>query len=753
MKFLAMYRASYYIMLTFATLVLSVDASGDNPIAMLYPALVAVAGFLAFLTVDQHPKLGLSRNLASLLALASGVLSYVEYRYDNNLLLLSAAHWLVYLQLVKTFLPKTIEDDWFLFLLGLVQVLVGGVLSQSDHVGIMLIGWVLTSLWVLTLFALHREALRTERLPYGSSDPTGADRAEPYLGLFDAAFLYATIRVAAVTLLMGGIIFLAMPRRLMTANTGTSDSVGKHLSGFEDEVQLGQLGEILENDSVVMSIEQQDLDGNRIVPAKDGPEQRWRGVSLDQYDRGRWRRPKLHNTNQTLSLQIRGGRRAVIRQVIKLEPSDSPILFGLRPVVDMYSADKRFSPLLNEVDGSLFRDDSRAVTIDYRIDSAADPAEPQGGESFPAENYLQRLVEMPAPVLEQIRPIAERIVANVDPADIRARVDALDNYLHGPRSEFRYTLAMDIVDPALDPAVDFLVNRKQGHCEYFATAMTLLVRSLGIPARMVNGFKGGDYNAVAGLTTVRQKHAHSWVEVLIEPRPDARSRAVWATYDPTPADQRNESVARVGGVIGNFRQVTDLVRFIWVFYIVGFNAERQERFLYAPIRALVRDALRGFEMIGAAIRRLLDFPSLESFFSFKGFVVSFGALLLLAGLIRLSVGLFRLLRRMTRGEAADTSSQAVGNSFFRRLLQLLEASGISRPVAETPREFARRAAEFLAGPGAGHEAVADVPPLVVDAFYRTRFGNHDLSEADHRHLVARLDALEHRLNEPATAAS
>ncbi len=66
---------------------------------------------------------------------------------------------------------------------------------------------------------------------------------------------------------------------------------------------------------------------------------------------------------------------------------------------------------------------------------------------------------------------------------------------------------------------------------------------------------------------------------------------------------------------------------------------------------------------------------------------------------------------MTRGEAADPSSQAVGNSFFRRLLQLLEARGMSRPVAETPREFARRAAEFLAGPGAGRETVADVPPL------------------------------------------
>ena len=752
MKFLAIYRASFYLMLTFATLVLSVDATSDNPFAMLYPLAVALAGFLAFWTVDRNPRLGWSRNLASLLALASGILSYIEYRYDETLLLLAAAHWLVYLQLIKTFLPKTVEDDWFLFLLGLVQVLVGGVISQSDNVGMMLIGWVISSVWVLTLFALRREALRTERLPYGSSDPAGADRTEPYFGLFDASFLLATIRVAAITLAMGGLIFLAMPRRLMNPNAGASDTVGKHLSGFDDEVQLGQLGEILENDSVVMSIELVNLDGNRIVPASQGPEQRWRGVTLERYDKGRWRRPKLQYTRFTESLPSYADRSAVIRQLIKLEPTSNPILFGLRPVLDMSANDKRFQPALHLLDGSLFRQDGRSITVDYRIDSAANPDQSQGDETFPTGEYLRQLVAMPEPVLDAVRPIALKIIEGVDPEDIRGQVAALDNYLHGPTSEFRYTLAMDVVDPSLDPVVDFLINRKQGHCEYFATALTLMVRSLGIPSRMINGFKGGDYNAVAGLTTVRQKHAHSWVEVMVEPKPTPDSRAVWVTYDPTPADQRNESVARVGGMIGNFRQLTDLIRYIWVFYIVGFNAERQERFLYAPIRELFGHALRGFGMIGNAVRGLLNFPSFESFFSFKGFMVSFAGLLVLAGLIRLGVGLFRLARRMARGDRSDPSSQAVGNSFFRRLLQLLESSGVTRPAAETPREFARRAAVFLSGQNLGHEIVADVPPLVVDAFYRTRFGDHPLTEADHRHLIARLDALEHQLNQPREAS-
>src|SRR4051812_34914782 len=138
MNFYGLYRLSFYFMLTLATLTISVDAT-DNPIAMLYPPVVAVVGVLAFLTVDRNPRLGLSRSLANVLALACVSLSYLEWKYDpDTLLLLALTHWLVYLQLIKMFLPKTVEDDWFLFLLGLTQVLAGVVMSQSDIVGAVL---------------------------------------------------------------------------------------------------------------------------------------------------------------------------------------------------------------------------------------------------------------------------------------------------------------------------------------------------------------------------------------------------------------------------------------------------------------------------------------------------------------------------------------------------------------------------------------------------------------------------------------
>ena len=102
---------------------------------------------------------------------------------------------------------------------------------------------------------------------------------------------------------------------------------------------------------------------------------------------------------------------------------------------------------------------------------------------------------------------------------------------------------MDVVDPKLDPVEDFLVNRKEGHCEYFASALALLLRSIDIPARMVNGFKGGDWNELAQVMNVRQKHAHSWVEAYI----GAGSGRATRSGSPStrrPARSANESVAQ-----------------------------------------------------------------------------------------------------------------------------------------------------------------------------------------------------------------
>lgn len=779
MNFNGLYRASFYLMLVFATLVLSIDAT-DSKLSMFYPCAVGVAGAAAMLIVDRRPGAGVSPSFGGVLALGATILTLIEFLLDRNLLLLALGHWLVYLQIIYMFRVKSVETDWWMFCLGLVQVMVGSVMSQSDKVGLMLFCWAVLALWVLGLFSLRRDADRAQAASIAGSDPTSAGAVEPYPGLFDPPFLFSAARVTITTLALGGVIFLAMPRRPGMARSFRGQGQAQHLTGFDEEVQLGQMGEVLENDSIVMSIELFDEHDERIVPTAD-MEYLWRGATMERYERGRWRRPDrrtsrfaLFQTGPVGMFNPRAASSGVVRQQVRLEANDSNVLFGLRPIFDASS--RRLSPELNPIDGTLFRIDSRPGTYEYEVRSFSDPKLPQPHEAPPSPYRKVLLLEVPDALRDRLRSIAEgaiaeyrktRAIAPDEILDDRTRARALEWYLRDSGA-FGYTLTLDVVDPDLDPVIDFLVNRKEGHCEYFASALALLLRSVGIPSRMVNGFKGGDWNGLARMLNVRQKHAHSWVEahlgdrvVPVDSKTDQetsfesggeRRRPEWIVLDPTPGNERDQAVASVGGFKGNFRQITDLVRYVWLFYVVGYDADRQNRLVYGPVRMLAREARRGFalmsEQIQAAWIRLkqwLHFPTTRSFFSARGFLVSFVGLCLVYGLFWLLQRLVWRLWGRFMGDGPDAAALEPGAAQYRRLAAMLAEYGLERPPSETQDEFAHRASVFLAGRGTNTAPVTEVPRLVVDAFYRVRFGHRALDPPAVSQLETGLDALEQSL--------
>src|SRR4029077_16256678 len=118
-----------------------------------------------------------------------------------------------------------------------------------------------------------------------------------------------------------------------------------------------------------------------------------------------------------------------------------------------------------------------------------------------------------------------------------------------------------------DPLSDFLFNVRTGHCEYFATAMTVLLRTHGIAARVVNGFLPGEYNETAGAYTVRQSDAHSWVEVYF---PETRA---WVTFDPTPSAGR--AAPTHTGLAASFGKYAEAFELIWFQYVVGYDKQEQ----------------------------------------------------------------------------------------------------------------------------------------------------------------------------------
>ena len=132
---------------------------------------------------------------------------------------------------------------------------------------------------------------------------------------------------------------------------------------------------------------------------------------------------------------------------------------------------------------------------------------------------------------------------------------AIERFL---RSRYAYTLKLS-GKPGDDPLAHFLFETHAGHCEYFASAMTIMLRTLGIPSREVNGFLPGEYNDLAGDYIVRASDAHSWVEVYFP-------GTGWVTFDPTPAAIENfgsfvaaRSVRRLDGT--DLERVGDQLRF------------------------------------------------------------------------------------------------------------------------------------------------------------------------------------------------
>jgi len=740
------YRASFYLMMTVAAIALCADPT-DSRFGWLPPTLVAAAGVAALLTVDRDPSRGLPQGLAKGLALGTLGLLYFEYSMDETELVRSLGHWLIALQLIKYFLPKSVADDWFLFLVGLMLVLIGSVINTGDQVGIWLFVWAVLAVWVLGQFFLQREARRLAPAPsptVGGAAPE-PPAEDPYAGLFDRAYFYATLRVMALTLALGFLAFLLIPRQPGAARSRYGPTTSQHLTGFDEEVALGQLGEILENDTPVLTVAFTDLDRNPIPPPV---EPLWRGVTLNNYENGRWRR----QTNRSLRTfpPVRASQmieRSAFRQIIKLEANDSPTLFAIRPFMGMTtSAGQRFPPSLNEVDGTAFRQNARGP-LDYEAISDPDPSAPQNGEKPPSTQRVREVLLAIAPGLKtRLRSIAEPLVEGLPQEGVegvRARAQALESYLLDP-TQFGYSLQMTRVDSSLDPVEDFLVNRKEGHCEYFASALALLLRSIDIPSRMVNGFKGGDWNEITQTMTVREKHAHSWVEAYAGV--DDRGQPIWLVFDPTPGAERERSIAQVGGLAARLRIVTDLVRHVWIFYIQGYNADRQNKLLYEPLGMLAREvrglAIDGWRRVVDAVVRLFHFKNIQSFVSGKGFVVTFLVLSALVALAKLVGWLFRRLLCWWRGTDEDGDGATAGILFYRRLAQLLAEYDLERSPAETQNEFARRAFQFLSGREPDTRDVAESPQRIVDAFYQVRFGHQDLPPETLAELERRLDILE-----------
>jgi hypothetical protein len=254
---------------------------------------------------------------------------------------------------------------------------------------------------------------------------------------------------------------------------------------------------------------------------------------------------------------------------------------------------------------------------------------------------------------------------------------AVENYL---RTRFGYTLELPQT-AVKDPIANFLFERKQGHCEYFASSMAVLLRSLGIPARVVNGFRSDEFNDLTGNYVVRAKNAHSWVEAYFP-------NYGWQTFDPTPAGYSGtpQGWSRLALYV-------DAMSSFWRDWIVSYDTSHQYTLgqaAFSGTRGLLENARKWARDHYASMLKWAQRSQDRVEHSPKRWAilaVAVAATILLLGNLR---RVARLVHEKWLRAYPERSPEQAAAMWYRRMARALERQGMEKPASQTPQEFLRK---------------------------------------------------------------
>ncbi|MBW2396516.1 MAG: DUF3488 domain-containing protein, partial [Deltaproteobacteria bacterium] len=527
---------SAVVMVALATLTLAIT----EQIAPM--ALVATVGCIAFTAWRQEHRYAWQENRLLLNAGLIACLLVAGSILRTGLAVVALAHFAVLAQGLQLLDTRARRSEFLLVALSVFQVILAA--NLTDHLAFppLLILFTMATVWTLTVHTLRAEALEM-------GEPGAAQQA------ISSSLLRTTTIASLLTVLLAMFLFPMLPR--IRSGSLVSKGIGSPMavSGFSENIELGDLGRIRLDPEVVLRVE--PIDG----PLPPPQDRYWRGLAFDRFDGHRWavtpsaRTSIKGDTEIGLDLGVRrlGGR---IRQRITREKLATGVIFspGLATVVR-----GDVGRLQRDASGSLYGMRTAGDRVDYQV--AADIRTPEhvvldGDSALPPAVAGERYLQLPEldPAIAQL---ARRIVA--DATTDAARATALARHL---RTQGRYT--NDIPDHGngvRSPIESFLLERTEGHCEYFASSMVVLARSVGLPARIVNGFAGGVTNPIGGFLEVTQSDAHTWVEIHYQ-------QAGWVRYDPTPAGLRMAGAAALRGErwLASLSSAAEL----WWFRIVDF---------------------------------------------------------------------------------------------------------------------------------------------------------------------------------------
>lgn len=629
-------------------------------------------------------------------------------------------------------LRKKGERDWrWLYTVSFMQVLFAAGLMIDTLFLVLLIAYLFAALATLVSFELQRAAHSFDEHQHSQLAQTEfwrEPRQAGFLGsqrrtrkTLSAPRWHNVTLFAACTLLvifaLAAPLFLVMPR---VARAFPSNFMrGEALSGFSENVRLGEVARIKLNPQVVMRVRV------KFPPLLPRQWLRWRGLALDKYENGNWSRtlPLPQRLNDRGNGYFRVGdpasRQPYTEQEFFLEPLNSGIIFAAPRAVQVVGLDM----LQIDYADALWTDPHAFNGFRYEVFSDTSEVPPEKLQADTSRLYAEEIkrlyLQLPEDLDRRLGKLAESLTRGATSPYEEAR--RIEQHL---QDSYQYSLDLQAVEQG-DPVCDFLFNVKAGHCEYFASAMVLLLRSRGIPARLVNGFQMGEYSEVADAYTVRQSDAHSWVEAYF---PKAR----WVAFDPTPDAGLN---VYDNGWQAWLRHYGDAMQMFWQERVVGFDAGEQLSMLSAAQKKLAywryESSTRWFdwrqklnEWLSAWTARPDPIENPEQAVTQPRLAESTQALLwhpvtqtlLVLFASGLAFFLWQQYRRSWRYRFKhDPARSAI--AFYQELLDTLARAGKRRAPAQTPQEFA------------AHLSWPQVTEL-TGLYQRARFGKQGLNAGE-----------------------
>lgn len=623
-------------------------------------------------------------------------------------LLPAGIHFLVVLLGVKLLTLQQRRDYRHLYAISLMAILASAALtSDAWYVPIFLL-YLLAAVWTLLLYHVTQETGETA----AGAAPLNAAACHTALpACITRRFFWLTNGTAALTVALTLAIFFLIPRMGAGMLQNTNGETLR-TTGFSDRVDLGTIGSVKQDPQIVMRVEmpdQPDVDKDRLY---------LRGLAYDQYNGQSWshsgtRRRSLNlDADGTFLVRPPGSYppnslSRPIRQDIMLETLDTEVLFAA-PLAELVNGE--FSTIHDDAMGGLRLPAPPSSRIRYSVTSRAPrlaTEERTASILLYPDSIRAHYLQVPA----GSQPVAELAHRVSDGAPTPfARTMAIQQHL---LENYGYSLEAETATLS-HPLEEFLFTRKTGYCEHYATAMVVMLRTIGIPARLVTGFLATEWNEYGGYFTVRQRDAHAWVEVYFP-------RSGWITMDPTPtviaavAPSRWEPLGRLG----------ESIRLQWDRLFIHYSAKDQLAVVHGVRESsdVVREkGSRWISALSAPVGQMFKRMT-ETARTFQPGLPEF-----VTGGIVVGLSFFILMLRDRIAFWATThlpasQAQLAIVQLYTRMLRTVERHGVRKPPSITASEFTKLVEREW-------KAAGPMVATVTALYYQGRFSRTPLTPAE-----------------------